>query len=136
MNKFWNTIRKPWVAQIALALAVAYSVASEHSDAADGRTAVAAQATAQSKAVAALAARQSAEVAASTKNTLIASCAHGNDLRNAIRGLIAQEIPAIKDEVKKGRLSPAEAAHAVVQVRQDLGKVKDVNCARTYSKIR
>lgn len=135
MTKFWDTVRKPWVAQIALAAAVAWSIANEHTDAQDGRDAVSAQATAQSKAVAALAAQQSAEVAASTKRTLVGSCTHGNDLRTVLRGLIAQEIPAVKRAVKKGQITPSDGQRDLHQVKLDLEKVKNVNCTATYAKI-
>lgn len=86
-------------------------------------------------AVAALGKQEARQVAQSTKATLIGSCSHGNDLRVVLRSLIAQEIPAIRSAVQKGRLTPKEASDAIMQVRGDLAKVKNVDCTKTYSKI-
>lgn len=109
----YTKLRKPLVAQVVLAVAVAYAIADNKNNAT----------------------HQTAAVAASTRQVLQDNCVRGNGVRAAVRSILQGEIPQIHAQAKRFHLSPADQVAQIRIIRADLAKVPLTDCTNAGASI-
>lgn len=77
------------------------------------------------------AAQQRAAIAAATRQQFISGCERGNKLRVVLVGILEQSRKQINEAVKRGQITPAQAAQYEVQLNHNIAVVGPQPCTVT-----